>query len=249
MPYNTYMNQSEPNHKLESLYLGKTTRLRLSVWHLRRHLRTLFKGKDVLDVDASGKKAGKAVRIAYRTIDSFMERYFPATVGPTPRSVALHRLKDMIDELGYDIVEVNENKPWGAYFRLKNDDAERFIKEFFPGLSVHEAKLGNDSVELSPKFLLVLPGQRLSWQYHDRRAERWRFLSKGAYIRSSNDVQQKPVRVEAGTVVQFGDSERHRLCALDDGTFCLVAEIWQHVDPSRLSDEDDIVRLDDDYQR
>lgn len=243
------MTLNQHNHKLESLYLGKTTRLRLLVWRLRRRVRALFNGKDVLNVDMPGKKAGKAVRIVYRTIDSFMERYFPAMAGPTPRSVALRRLKDMIDELGYDIVEANEKKPWGAYFRLKNDDAERFIKEFFPGLSVHEAKLGNDNVELSPKFLLVLPGQRLSWQYHDRRAERWRFLSKGAYIRGRSDVQQESVHVEPGTVVQFGDGERHRLCALDDETFCLVAEIWQHVDPNHLSDEDDIVRLDDDYQR
>ena len=30
--------------------------------------------------------------------------------------------------------------------------------------------------KLSPKFLVVGPGQRLSWQYHHRRSEIWRLI-------------------------------------------------------------------------
>ncbi len=177
----------------------------------------------------------------------FDER-FGLVIGLDVKSMMLE-LKKIIDEMGYEVEEVNDSKPWGGYYRLANKEAERFIGQFFPGLTMQEACLGLDGVELSPKFLLVAPAQRLSWQFHDRRAERWRFLTKGAYNKSLTDDEGDVVHVEPGHVVQFGQGERHRLCAYDTEHFTLVAEIWQHVDPAHASDEDDIVRLQDDYTR
>jgi mannose-6-phosphate isomerase-like protein (cupin superfamily) len=149
---------------------------------------------------------------------------------------------------GYDIVEINSDKPWGAYFRIDSNQADQFVNQYFPGLSPSEARLGIENAELSPKILLVSPVQRLSWQYHNRRAERWKFLSSGGYYRSLNDEQGELVIVESGNVVQFQKSERHRLCAAADD-YTIVAEIWQHIDPQNLSNEDDIHRLKDDYER
>lgn len=157
-------------------------------------------------------------------------------------------LRAIISGLGYDIVEANEDKPWGAYYRLDAAQITQFLEDFFPGLSLTEAKLGNEKAELSPKFLVVAPGQRLSWQYHDRRAERWTFLTDGLYHRSVDDELGEPVQAIAGEVVQFQTGERHRLCATANG-WTVVAEIWQHTDPTQLSDENDIVRLADDYSR
>src|SRR3990167_6825060 len=82
---------------------------------------------------------------------------------------------------GYKIVDRNDTKPWGPYLRFDGEGAEGFIAEFFPGLSLDEARLGIEGAELSPKILLVSPSQRLSWQKHDRRAERWAFLTEGGY--------------------------------------------------------------------
>lgn len=157
-------------------------------------------------------------------------------------------LEALIAENDYTVLEKNDNKPWGAYLRLVAGDADRFIEDFFPGLDPKEARLGVEGAELSPKFLLVAPGQRLSWQYHDRRAERWRFLTEGAYRKSLSDVESDRMSASVGEVVQFATGERHRLVGMP-GELVLVAEIWQHVDPSLPSDEDDIVRLADDYQR
>lgn len=162
------------------------------------------------------------------------------------------QLVDQLAEIaaahGYTIVDRNDTKPWGAYLRFDSDGAEEFIGSFFPGLSLAEAQLGITDAELSPKFLLVSPGQRLSWQKHDRRAERWAFLTRGAYYKSDSDEQGDVVQVAAGEVVQFAKGERHRLVGVDNG-YVLVAEIWQHSDPAHLSDEDDIVRIQDDYNR
>lgn len=164
------------------------------------------------------------------------------------KSALIDELEQIAEEHGYAVVDRNDTKPWGAYLRFDSQGAEQFIQSFFPGLSLEEAKLGIENAELSPKFLLVSPKQRLSWQKHDRRAERWSFLTRGAYYKSDTDEQGEVVTVEPGEVVQFGKGERHRLVGLED-SYALVAEIWQHSDPTHLSDEDDIVRIQDDYSR
>ncbi len=151
-------------------------------------------------------------------------------------------------EYDFTIAEENTEKPWGAYWRIKSDEADRFIGKFPFGVSPEEARFGIEGAELSPKILLVDPGQRLSWQYHNRRAERWVFLTDGAYRRSGDDEEGEIIYAKAGDVVQFEKGERHRLEGLD-GRVVLVAEIWQHTDRDHASDEDDIVRLADDYQR
>ena len=237
------------NKKFEKLELGETTPLKTFIWRVRTSVRDLMGGKDVLDVE---KKEGtpKHLREVYRQVDQFMARYFPSLKGTTPKDVAIKRVEDVIKELGYTVLEKDTKRPWGAFFRMANSDAERFVHEFFPDLSLHDAKLGNDTAELSPKFLIVAPGQRLSWQYHHRRAERWRFLNNGAYFRSSDDNPGIQIDAPAGTVIQFAAGERHRLCArTGNRAYTLVAEIWQHTDSNFPSDEDDIVRLSDDYSR
>jgi mannose-6-phosphate isomerase len=166
----------------------------------------------------------------------------------TDKEVVYSEIAQSLRDDEYTIVEANETKPWGAYYRLSGDQADRFIAQYFPGLSGSEARMGVADRELSPKILIVNPGQRLSWQYHGRRAERWTFLTDGMYVRSDTDVENPPHAAKAGDVVQFACGERHRLVGVDDG-YTIVAEIWQHVDPSHPSDEDDIVRVQDDYKR
>lgn len=160
----------------------------------------------------------------------------------------LAKLRTLVVAAGYDIVEEFGDKPWGGMFRLRSDQAPTFIAEFFPGLSVEEATRGVVGAELSPKFLIVMPGQRLSWQYHFRRAERWNFLTSGAYRRSETDEEGERVETDPGEVVQFETGERHRLEGMSSEVV-IVAEIWQHTDPKNHSDEDDIVRVSDDYRR
>lgn len=170
---------------------------------------------------------------------------FDATI---PKIEVVDTVQQLAESNGYTVVERNDQKPWGAYLRLDNSDADTFVTEFFPGLSPEDARLGIKDAELSPKFLIVSPEQRLSWQLHDRRAERWAFLTGGGYHKSSSDDQGELREALAGDVVQFARGERHRLVG-SLGAYTVVAEIWQHVDVNQPSNEDDIVRLADDYQR
>ncbi len=169
----------------------------------------------------------------------------------TEESVSKREIVNEINEHmqahNYSVVELNDQKPWGAYFRLDNSEADSFVGEFFSGLSPQDARLGNDKAELSPKILLVSPNQRLSWQYHNRRAERWTFLTEGSYNKSLIDDEGELYIAKVGDVVQFAANERHRL--VGHAAYTLVAEIWQHADSENPSNEDDIVRLSDDYSR
>lgn len=164
------------------------------------------------------------------------------------KKAAIETIASALKQGGFTVVEVETEKPWGGYIRLDNNDAESFVKEYFPGMPYEEACLGDNSIELSPKILYVEPRQRLSWQKHDRRAERWRFITPGAYYKSSTDDMGELEYAAADQVVQFAQGERHRLVSPGEEQV-VVAEIWQHTQPNNPSDEADIVRIEDDYAR
>ena len=50
-----------------------------------------------------------------------------------------------------------------------------------------------------------------------------------------------------GDQITLKQGERHRLIGLDN--YGVVAEIWQHTDKNNPSDEEDIVRVQDDFGR
>ena len=100
----------------------------------------------------------------------------------------------------------------------------------------------------SPKILIIKPNSKLSWQYHHRREEIWKVFKGNVGISRSHDNNQNPiVKLDEGEQVKLENGERHRLIGLDD--YAVLAEIWQHTDSSHPSDENDIVRLDDEYGR
>ena len=160
---------------------------------------------------------------------------------------AVNKIQQELETSGFTAVEINAAKPWGAYLRFDNNDAEAFVQMFFPAISYEDAKRGNPEAELSPKILIVEPGKRLSWQKHARRAECWTFLTDGALYRSSTDELGNIIPMKAGDFIQLDAGERHRLVGGDSLT--VVAEIWQHTDSENLSDEEDIVRIEDDFSR
>jgi mannose-6-phosphate isomerase-like protein (cupin superfamily) len=103
-------------------------------------------------------------------------------------------------------------------------------------------------LKLSPKILIVKPLSRLSWQYHFRRSEIWKVLEgEVAVVRSDNDNEQPKKIFSKGSLITLKQGERHRLIGLND--FGVIAEIWQHTDVNNPSDENDIVRIQDDYGR
>lgn len=166
-----------------------------------------------------------------------------------PKHQLIAEIVEAAKYVGYTVADIDDARPWGGFVRFDYADGDRFVTEFFPDVDPVAARLGNPEAELSPKILLVEPNHRLSWQLHHRRAERWVFLTSGAYYKSTDPAQMGDVVYAApGDVVQFEAGECHRLVG-DANAITLVAEIWQHTDASQPSDEEDIVRLQDDYKR
>jgi mannose-6-phosphate isomerase-like protein (cupin superfamily) len=146
---------------------------------------------------------------------------------------------------GLRIDRYDLNRPWGGFFVLDENQAQSFADIYFEGLDVAPLRIAG---KLSPKILLVKPEARLSWQYHHRRAETWRVVEGPVgIVRSATDEEGELVCFEAGETIVLEQGERHRLIGLEG--WGVVAEFWQHTDPDYPSDEDDIVRVQDDYSR
>ena len=96
--------------------------------------------------------------------------------------------------------------------------------------------------------MLVAPGKRLSWQYHHRRAEIWKCIEgRVGVITSDTDIEKHEHSLKVGEIIKLKKGERHRLIGLED--WGVVAEIWMHSDEKNPSNEDDIVRVQDDFGR
>ncbi|SET08994.1 cupin domain-containing protein [Hymenobacter actinosclerus] len=161
------------------------------------------------------------------------------------KTVFFRQTRQQLECQGFRIEHEDPARPWGGFFVLDETQAQQFANQYFDGLSVDELRI---SGQLSPKILLVAPGQRLSWQYHYRRAEIWRVVSGPVGIITSDTDQQGELQFcSSGEQITLRQGERHRLIGLDD--WGVIAEIWQHTDATHPSDEDDIVRVQDDFNR
>jgi mannose-1-phosphate guanylyltransferase/mannose-6-phosphate isomerase len=107
-------------------------------------------------------------------------------------------------------------RPWGTYATLKQED----------GYQV--------------KRITVAPGQKLSLQYHHKRAEHW-VVTQGQAIVQVGDEEYE---TGPGEYRYIPLGEKHRLTNIGDGELVLI-----EVQVGSYFGEDDIVRLDDIYGR
>lgn len=155
------------------------------------------------------------------------------------------KTEKQLQDKGFTISRQDMDRPWGGFFVIDEQQAQAFADAYFDGIKTEELKI---SGKLSPKILLVAPHKRLSWQYHHRRAEIWKVISGTVGVITSDTDEEGPLKtLTSGEVITLRQGERHRLVGLDG--WGVLAEIWQHTDALRDSDEQDIVRLQDDFGR
>jgi mannose-6-phosphate isomerase-like protein (cupin superfamily) len=139
----------------------------------------------------------------------------------------------------------DDKRPWGGFFLIDENQAQKFAAFFFSELEFDSLLI---TQKLSPKILIVAPQKRLSWQYHQRRAEVWKLIAGSAkIITSETDEQRDEVQIQLNKTITLKQGERHRLIGAD--SWGIVAEIWQHTNHTNPSNEDDIIRLQDDFGR
>jgi mannose-6-phosphate isomerase-like protein (cupin superfamily) len=161
------------------------------------------------------------------------------------KTAVFEEIAAVLKKENFTVIKQDQTRPWGGFFVIDESQANAFAAKFFPHLNMSEIQITN---KLSPKILVVAPNKRLSWQFHHRRAEIWKVIGGIVGVKTSNTDEEGEIQeLSAGKFIQLDKGERHRLIGLD--SWGIVAEIWQHTDPENPSDEDDIVRLQDDFGR
>ena len=99
----------------------------------------------------------------------------------------------------------------------------------------------DDAVDFKVKRIEVLPGKRLSYQRHSRRAEHW-FVVRGTAKVTLNGVE---ILVAAGEAIDIGVEMAHRV----ENPDAIETLIFIETQTGDYFGEDDIVRLEDDFNR
>lgn len=120
--------------------------------------------------------------------------------------------------IGHDVAMdlERDDRPWGSYTVLSDADDHK-VKE-----------------------ILVLPGKRLSYQKHFKRAEHW-FIVRG---HGTVTLDGDEVLVGPGSTVDIALQMPHRIANTGDKELLFV-----EVQHGSYFGEDDIVRIEDDFGR
>jgi mannose-6-phosphate isomerase len=114
------------------------------------------------------------------------------------------------------VAEIDSVRPWGRYDVLSTSE-------------LHQVK-----------NIFVLPGKRLSYQRHEKRAEHWLIISGVARV----TLDGKTLELTAGDSVDIEIGMAHRIENV--GTTELV---FTEIQTGTYFGEDDIERLEDDFGR
>ena len=114
------------------------------------------------------------------------------------------------------MADIDSVRPWGRYDVLSTSD-------------LHQVK-----------NIFVLPGKRLSYQRHEKRAEHWLIISGAARV----TLDGKTLELTAGDSVDIEIGMAHRIENV--GTTELV---FTEIQTGTYFGEDDIERLEDDFGR
>lgn len=161
------------------------------------------------------------------------------------KNEVFEKVQSYLDKNRFSIVNSDQTRPWGGFFVIDEQQSQKFIHFFFADVEDSEKE---NSGKISPKILIVEKAKRLSWQYHHRRSEIWKVIGgEVGVVQSENDEETSIQIKKLNDVITLKQGERHRLIGLE--TWGIVAEIWQHTESENPSDENDIIRVQDDFGR
>ena len=109
-----------------------------------------------------------------------------------------------------------DERPWGRYFVIQDESNYKI------------------------KRIEVEPGQRLSYQYHNKRSETWIVIEGNALVTINDDTKD----YKQGETIIIPSKAKHRV---ENRSNSLL--IFIEVQTGSYFGEDDIIRLNDDYGR
>tara|TARA_B110000003_G_scaffold235770_1_gene240119 strand:+ start:6401 stop:6760 length:360 start_codon:yes stop_codon:yes gene_type:complete len=109
-----------------------------------------------------------------------------------------------------------EKRPWGKFYVIHSEDNYKI------------------------KRLEIIPGHRLSYQFHEKRSETW-VIIKGNPCITINDISKQ---YNEGDTVVIPVKSKHRIENKGSQNIVLI-----EIQTGSYFGEDDIIRLKDDYKR
>lgn len=97
-----------------------------------------------------------------------------------------------------------------------------------------------DEVNYKLKRIVVNPGKKLSYQYHYKRQEQWTVIEGDATV----VLDDKEINLKYGESIFIPLGAKHRMMNLSDQPVVFI-----EVQTGTYFGEDDIVRIEDDYNR
>ncbi|HEV7893291.1 MAG TPA: phosphomannose isomerase type II C-terminal cupin domain [Pyrinomonadaceae bacterium] len=122
----------------------------------------------------------------------------------------------MSEKGGVDTSPMFDRRPWGTFTVLDEADGYKV------------------------KRIEVLPGKRLSYQRHARRAEHWMVVAGNARV----TLDGQDVSLSVGETVDIPVGSAHRVANPGEETLVFI-----EIQRGDYLGEDDITRLEDDYNR
>ena len=107
-------------------------------------------------------------------------------------------------------------RPWGRYEILQES-------------AIHKTKC-----------IYVLPGKRLSYQRHQKRAEHWFIVQGNAEV----TLEGKVSKLSSGDAISIGIAQLHRIANIGSNEVIFI-----EVQTGTYFGEDDIERIEDDFGR
>ena len=89
------------------------------------------------------------------------------------------------------------------------------------------------------KRLFIRPNQKISLQYHNQRDEHWVVVSGNGKLELNDEVKN----ISIGDYIFVPVSSKHRITGGNGGIMIIEIQL------GKLCDEEDIVRIQDDYGR
>ena len=108
------------------------------------------------------------------------------------------------------------DRPWGKYYVI------------------------HDEPNYKLKIIEVMPGHRLSYQYHENRSESWTIVEGEGTL----TLDGKNIELYEGDIIKIPKNAKHRIH--NKGSKKLI---FVEVQTGSYFGEDDIVRIEDDYLR
>ena len=98
----------------------------------------------------------------------------------------------------------------------------------------------NEQNDFKIKKIIIKPGQRLSYQYHNKRTELW-LVTRGLL---KVIIDDKEYSLSNNEYIQIPQGAKHRAQNLSDNDVHFI-----EIQTGSYFGEDDIVRIEDDYNR